>query len=258
MPPPRLTYLQAFGDDETSVALAPTAGSHGDGRRGGGDQRSCRARRVLLCIALFSALGAATGAVVSSYAAHREPLCVSALHRDCAAARAGGGDSSCMYCAGAHQAELHQAGCTAGDITDFCNTPPNHTCANIPGGTPDIFGYPAAQLSPPTDDSAAGIASWHASLRRWRDSCQAALNLTGAGGRSKPLQDQLPGLRWAETSYIQVQMHPWDRFLWNGTHHTVTRYLQDLVERYGGIDSVLICKCDHTEPPPPRPTIWFR
>eukprot|EP01047_Picozoa_sp_COSAG01_P124900 COSAG01_NODE_53922_length_335_cov_5.521186_1_plen_59_part_10 len=41
MPPPRLTYLQAFGDDETSVALAPTAGSHEhDGRRGGGDQRS--------------------------------------------------------------------------------------------------------------------------------------------------------------------------------------------------------------------------
>lgn len=51
-----------------------------------------------------------------------------------------------------------------------------------------------------------------------------------------------PRLHWAFTTYVQPQVHLWDRYLYNETSHsfTVQRYLDDLKARYGGIDSVLL------------------
>eukprot|EP01048_Picozoa_sp_COSAG05_P019702 COSAG05_NODE_3159_length_2278_cov_8.291877_1_plen_263_part_00 len=46
--------------------------------------------------------------------------CLTALISECAPARTKGGDSACMYCAGTHQADLHGAGCSQADITQFC------------------------------------------------------------------------------------------------------------------------------------------
>lgn len=51
-----------------------------------------------------------------------------------------------------------------------------------------------------------------------------------------------PAVNWTRTSYVQPQVHLYDRYLYNDTTHewTVPRYLADLKDRYGGIDSVLI------------------
>jgi formylglycine-generating enzyme required for sulfatase activity len=56
-----------------------------------------------------------------------------------------------------------------------------------------------------------------------------------------------PGLKWAQSSFIQPQMMMQDRFFYDPVagKYTVDRYLDDLVKRYGGIDSVLIW---HTYP----------
>ena len=50
-------------------------------------------------------------------------VCLSALFCNCGAARAKGGDPSCMYCAGTYQYRLHVAGCAASDIAGFCAAP---------------------------------------------------------------------------------------------------------------------------------------
>ena len=52
----------------------------------------------------------------------------------------------------------------------------------------------------------------------------------------------VPELKWTPTSYIQPQMHPYDRFFYDPvkSNYTVSRYLQDLTDRYGRIDSLLM------------------
>ena len=49
-----------------------------------------------------------------------KPQCLTVLISECAPARTKGGDPACMYCAGTHQADLHGAGCSQADITQFC------------------------------------------------------------------------------------------------------------------------------------------
>jgi formylglycine-generating enzyme required for sulfatase activity len=53
------------------------------------------------------------------------------------------------------------------------------------------------------------------------------------------VSDKVP---WTLTSYIQPQVHPYDRYLYDPVKkvYTVDRYLEDLRTRYGGIDSVLV------------------
>ena len=48
--------------------------------------------------------------------------------------------------------------------------------------------------------------------------------------------------RWTQSSFIQPQSHPYDRFLWDPIKraHTVDKFVDDLRERYGGVDSILI------------------
>jgi gamma-glutamyl hercynylcysteine S-oxide synthase len=51
-----------------------------------------------------------------------------------------------------------------------------------------------------------------------------------------------PALKWAQSSFIQPQMMVHDRYFYDATanSYTVGRYLDDLTNRYGGIDAVLI------------------
>jgi hypothetical protein len=51
--------------------------------------------------------------------------------------------------------------------------------------------------------------------------------------------DDIP---WTQTSYIQPQMHPYDRYFYDPVqgNYTVSRYLADLTARYGGVDSILM------------------
>ncbi|CAE7360333.1 SUMF2 [Symbiodinium pilosum] len=82
-------------------------------------------------------------------------------------------------------------------------------------------------LPPPHQQS---HSEWLTELKSWR-----AAHLQGYKG--EVYKD--PSLTWTRTSFIQPQVHLYDRYLFDGSW-TVDRYLDDLENRYGGIDSVLI------------------
>ena len=52
----------------------------------------------------------------------------------------------------------------------------------------------------------------------------------------------VPELRWTQTSYIQPQMHPYDRYFFDpvADNYTVQKFLDDVNRRYGGVDSILM------------------
>jgi formylglycine-generating enzyme required for sulfatase activity len=76
---------------------------------------------------------------------------------------------------------------------------------------------------------------WLKDIRHWRDERRIRTAYD-------PARYDLPALRWAQSSYIQPQMMVQDRYFYDPVagRYTVDRYLDDLVKRYGGIDSVLI------------------
>jgi formylglycine-generating enzyme required for sulfatase activity len=57
-----------------------------------------------------------------------------------------------------------------------------------------------------------------------------------------PSRYELPALAWAQSSFIQPQMMVHDRYFYDplAGRYTVDRYLDDLEQRYGGIDAVLV------------------
>jgi formylglycine-generating enzyme required for sulfatase activity len=57
-----------------------------------------------------------------------------------------------------------------------------------------------------------------------------------------PSRYDLPALKWTQSSFMQPQMMVQDRFFYDPVagKYTVDRYLDDLEQRYGGIDAVLI------------------
>lgn len=81
----------------------------------------------------------------------------------------------------------------------------------------------------------ADFPQWIADMKRWRIEYLKRLGYTDA-------EYQRPELRWAESSFIQPQMMVEDRFFYDPVagRYTVDRYLDDLEQRYGGIDSVLV------------------
>ena len=97
------------------------------------------------------------------------------------------------------------------------------------------FRSDAAQVFPPPTINASAVAAWRADADAWRARTLQSLRYNGSVYR-------IPQLQWTQTSYVQPQMHPYDRFLWDPVQQkwTVDRYLSDLKARYGGIDSVLV------------------
>jgi iron(II)-dependent oxidoreductase len=81
----------------------------------------------------------------------------------------------------------------------------------------------------------ADRASWIAAMKTWRERERGRLHYSGA-------QYARPELEWGRRSFIQPQMMVEDRYFYDpvARRYTVNRYLADLNERYGGIDSVLI------------------
>ncbi|MGA7292312.1 MAG: formylglycine-generating enzyme family protein [Terriglobales bacterium] len=86
----------------------------------------------------------------------------------------------------------------------------------------------------------AQIADWLADIRHWRMEHLIRMGYDGS-------QYDRPELKWTQSSFVQPQMMVHDRYFYDPDtrHYTVDRYLDDLVSRYGGIDSVLIW---HTYP----------
>eukprot|EP00939_MAST-03C_sp_MAST-3C-sp1_P000739 g739.t1 len=73
-------------------------------------------------------------------------------------------------------------------------------------------------------------------FRQFKDARNAALEKVGyAGGVF-----EVPELKWTQTSYIQPQMHPYDRYFYENGTYTVDRFLEDLEKRYGGVDAILM------------------
>jgi gamma-glutamyl hercynylcysteine S-oxide synthase len=86
----------------------------------------------------------------------------------------------------------------------------------------------------------AQIADWLADIRHWRME-----HLVRMGYESS--QYDRPELKWTQSSFVQPQMMVHDLYFYDPEtrRYTVDHYLDDLVSRYGGIDSVLIW---HTYP----------
>ncbi len=99
-------------------------------------------------------------------------------------------------------------------------------------GDPDLT---PKQIKAPNDLSAAGVAAWNKTWSDWRDACRASVSYNGS------IYD-VEELMWTQTTYMQPQMHPYDRYFWDPVErkYTVDKFLADLEARYGGIDSVLV------------------
>ena len=92
------------------------------------------------------------------------------------------------------------------------------------------------QIPGPTDMSdPAVVAQWHSDMATWREEYRFRTHYDGA------IYDD-PALKWTQTSYMQPQMHPYDRYFYDPTSHnyTVQRWLDDVKRRYGGVDSLLM------------------
>jgi iron(II)-dependent oxidoreductase len=76
---------------------------------------------------------------------------------------------------------------------------------------------------------------WLADLEHWRDERRIRIAYD-------PSRYDLAALRWTQSSFIQPQMMVQDRYIYDPVagRYTVDRYLDDLEQRYGGIDAVLV------------------
>jgi formylglycine-generating enzyme required for sulfatase activity len=98
---------------------------------------------------------------------------------------------------------------------------------------PHCLDEPGIQVT--HDDCVAQIREWRKDVLRWRDEMRIRAGYNGA-------EYQRPELQWAQSSFMQPQMMVEDRYFYDREtgKYTVDRYLDDLVARFGGIDSVLI------------------
>jgi len=76
---------------------------------------------------------------------------------------------------------------------------------------------------------------WLADLQHWRNERRLRIAYD-------PSRYDLSSLRWIQSSFIQPQMMVQDRYFYDPVagEYTVDRYLDDLNQRYGGIDAVLV------------------
>ena len=76
---------------------------------------------------------------------------------------------------------------------------------------------------------------WLVDIEHWRNERRIRIGYSGR-------RYEEPALKWTQSSFIQPQMMVHDRYFYDPVagKYTVDRYLDDLVKRYGGIDSVLI------------------
>lgn len=101
-----------------------------------------------------------------------------------------------------------------------------------PGGAP---GWPFADIGHWKIDPDRSADDWVAELRDWRREHLVRIGYDDANYRR-------PELLWTQRNFIHAQAMVEDRFLYDPERGawTVDRYLDDLVERFGGIDSVLL------------------
>jgi len=81
----------------------------------------------------------------------------------------------------------------------------------------------------------ADFDSWLAEIQRWRDEQRLRIGYQGA-------DYDRPELEWTRRNFVHALMPVEDRYFYDPSsgQYTVDRYLDDLEQRFGGIDSVLI------------------
>ena len=54
-------------------------------------------------------------------------------------------------------------------------------------------------------------------------------------------------LEWTQDSFVQPQVHPYDRYFYDheSGQYTIERFVDDLRRRYGGADALLVCALKH-------------
>ena len=101
-----------------------------------------------------------------------------------------------------------------------------------PGKAP---GWPFAEIGHWKMDVAGSADDWVAELIDWRREHLIRIGYDDANYRR-------PELQWAQRNFVHAQMMVEDRYFYDplAGRYTVDRYLDDLEQRFGGIDSVLI------------------
>ncbi|MGC4048822.1 MAG: SUMF1/EgtB/PvdO family nonheme iron enzyme [Paludibaculum sp.] len=81
----------------------------------------------------------------------------------------------------------------------------------------------------------ADFVDWLAQLKKWRHEKLIRMGYDGS-------EYARPELRWSQRNFIQPQVMVEDRFLYDpaSRRYTVDRFLDDVTQRYGGIDSILL------------------
>ena len=96
----------------------------------------------------------------------------------------------------------------------------------------------SAPCAPGTHDE------WLKAINDWRTERRIRVGYSGA-------RYEMPALQWTQSSFIQPQMMVHDRYFYDPVagKYTVDRYLDDVEQRYGGIDAVLILSLIHISEP---------
>jgi iron(II)-dependent oxidoreductase len=101
-----------------------------------------------------------------------------------------------------------------------------------PGKAP---GWPFAEIGHWKIDANASSDDWIRELQDWRREHLVRIGFDDANYRR-------PELLWSQRNFVHAQMMVEDRYFYDPVagRYTVDRYLDDLEERFGGLDSVLL------------------
>lgn len=101
-----------------------------------------------------------------------------------------------------------------------------------PGEMP---GWPFQNMGIWKVDVNAGAEAWRRGMRVWRQEHLTRIGYDDAEYRREEL-------RWSQSNYVHALLMVEDRCFYDPVagEYTVDRYLDDLAERYGGVDSVLL------------------
>jgi gamma-glutamyl hercynylcysteine S-oxide synthase len=128
---------------------------------------------------------------------------------------------------------MSAAGADEGQVAEYVPWFPSFEVPMING--PKCLGVQSLQNSSSAGCKPDVHQSFLDALRYWRKARRIYIGYDGS-------RYDAPALRWTQSSFIQPQAMVEDRYLYDPAagKYTVDRYLADVDQRYGGIDSILL------------------